>query len=102
MLLVLFGPLQLLLLYIAISLLTLLLYGLDKQKAIKQHRRVPESTLHLFALLFGWPGALAGRQMFRHKTVKQPFTAILYLIIVLHLLLFTAYQFLQQGYLQFS
>ncbi|WP_298440301.1 DUF1294 domain-containing protein [uncultured Ferrimonas sp.] len=84
LLLVLIGPLPLLPLYLAISLLTLLLYGLDKQRAIRQQRRVAENTLQLFALLFGWPGALAARQMFRHKTQKQPFTAILYVIVAGH------------------
>ena len=33
----------------------------------------PERTLHLLALLGGWPGAILARRRFRHKTMKVPF-----------------------------
>ncbi|MDF1892781.1 DUF1294 domain-containing protein [Rahnella sp. Lac-M11] len=56
-----------------INLLTLLIYGADKLAARKGWRRIPENTLLLFGLLGGWAGALAGQQLFRHKTQKQPF-----------------------------
>ncbi|MFO6299501.1 DUF1294 domain-containing protein [Rahnella selenatireducens] len=56
-----------------INLLTLLIYGADKLAARKSWRRIPENTLLLFGLLGGWAGALAGQQLFRHKTQKQPF-----------------------------
>ncbi len=56
-----------------INLLTLLIYGADKLAARKSWHRIPESTLLLFGLLGGWTGALAGQQLFRHKTQKQPF-----------------------------
>jgi len=36
-------------------------------------RRVPEATLLVFGLIGGWPGAIIGQQLFRHKTQKQPF-----------------------------
>jgi uncharacterized membrane protein YsdA (DUF1294 family) len=36
-------------------------------------RRVPEATLLAFGVLGGWAGAIAGQQLFRHKTQKQPF-----------------------------
>ncbi|ELE9839734.1 DUF1294 domain-containing protein, partial [Salmonella enterica] len=36
-------------------------------------RRVPESTLLVFGVVGGWPGAIVGQQLFRHKTQKQPF-----------------------------
>ncbi|ENK7444911.1 DUF1294 domain-containing protein, partial [Salmonella enterica] len=35
--------------------------------------RVPESTLLVFGVVGGWPGAIVGQQLFRHKTQKQPF-----------------------------
>ncbi|EIC2380558.1 DUF1294 domain-containing protein, partial [Salmonella enterica subsp. enterica serovar Newport] len=38
----------------------------------KTWRRVPESTLLVFGVVGGWPGAIVGQQLFRHKTQKQP------------------------------
>ena len=70
--------------YLAVSLVTLLVYGWDKRRAGKGGRRVPESTLHLLALFGGWPGALVARPLFRHKTKKQPFSAIFWVIGALH------------------
>ncbi|EIR7179268.1 DUF1294 domain-containing protein, partial [Salmonella enterica] len=47
--------------------------GIDKTAARKTWRRVPESTLLVFGAVGGWPGAIVGQQLFRHKTQKQPF-----------------------------
>jgi uncharacterized membrane protein YsdA (DUF1294 family) len=47
---------------------------------------VPESTLHLMELLGGWPGALAGQRVFRHKSRKRSYRITLWLIVVLHVL----------------
>lgn len=58
------------------SIAAFVLYGVDKSAARQGIRRTPESTLHTIALLGGWPGALIARQVFRHKTVKQPFRTI--------------------------
>ncbi|ELU4681721.1 DUF1294 domain-containing protein, partial [Salmonella enterica] len=52
---------------------TLAIYGVDKTAARKTWRRVPESTLLVFGVVGGWPGAIVGQQLFRHKTQKQPF-----------------------------
>lgn len=61
------------------SAVSFALYGLDKAAAVRGARRVPEATLHLLALLGGWPGALAGQLAFRHKTRKQPFRTVFWL-----------------------
>lgn len=58
------------------------LYGSDKSSARRGRRRVAESTLHVIALIGGWPGALVAQQVFRHKTVKQPFRAIFWFTVV--------------------
>ena len=47
------------------SVVTFLLFGLDKGNAEYQRWRVPERTLHLFCLFFGFIGAIAAMQMFR-------------------------------------
>ncbi|MEM9703364.1 MAG: DUF1294 domain-containing protein, partial [Planctomycetota bacterium] len=54
----------------AFSALAFPLQGWDKWRAGRGGRRVPEAALHLIELLGGWPGALIGRRLFRHKTVK--------------------------------
>ncbi|MEL4869360.1 DUF1294 domain-containing protein [Pantoea agglomerans] len=56
-----------------INVLTMVMYGADKMAARKGMRRVPEATLLVFGVTGGWPGALLGQQLFRHKTQKQPF-----------------------------
>jgi uncharacterized membrane protein YsdA (DUF1294 family) len=56
----------------------------DKRAAIRRTWRVPESSLHLAELCGGWPGAYVAQQTMRHKTVKQPYQAIYWLIVLLH------------------
>lgn len=60
-------------------------YGLDKRRAARQQYRIPERTLHLLALLGGWPGAVLGQRIFHHKTQKVSFRLVLGLILFLHL-----------------
>lgn len=55
------------------NLVTWILYGVDKRKAIKGAWRIPEKTLILSAVIGGSVGALAGMMMFRHKTRKAKF-----------------------------
>lgn len=55
------------------NVLTLVIYGADKMAARKAWCRVPESTLLVLGMLGGWPGAMIGQRLFRHKTQKQPF-----------------------------
>lgn len=59
--------------FLLANVLTLVVYAGDKMAARKAWRRVPESTLLVFGLVGGWPGAILGQQLFRHKTQKQPF-----------------------------
>ncbi len=68
-----------------LSFVTFVLYGFDKRRARQNGRRVPENTLHLMALCGGWPGALIGQQVFRHKTQKLSFRIVLGLCVLLNL-----------------
>lgn len=60
------------------------LYWKDKRAAVTKMRRVPENTLHLFALLGGWPGAMIAQQQFRHKTQKVKFKRIFWLTVIVN------------------
>ncbi|QBY05932.1 DUF1294 domain-containing protein [Thalassotalea sp. HSM 43] len=71
--------------FLIISLVTFLVYWHDKYKAKTGKWRTNEASLHLLALLGGWPGALLARQLFRHKTQKQPFVVIFYITIVFNI-----------------
>ncbi|NEX63560.1 DUF1294 domain-containing protein [Noviherbaspirillum galbum] len=72
--------------YASLSIVTFGAYARDKAAARRQARRTPERTLHLLALLGGWPGGLLGRHLLRHKTRKPGFHAVLWTSAVLHLL----------------
>ncbi len=50
-----------------------LLYGYDKLRAKGAGDRVPERHLLAVAAMGGWPGALLGMMLFRHKTAKLSF-----------------------------
>lgn len=80
-----FIPWLLLGVYLAISALSYLMYWADKSAARSGRHRTPENNLHLADLLGGWPGALVAQQQFRHKTVKQPFQTVFWVIVVLNL-----------------
>lgn len=58
---------------IIINLVTFVVYGMDKRKAIKNKWRIPEKTLLGLAAAGGSVGALAGMYGFRHKTKHMKF-----------------------------
>ena len=71
-------------LYLAASLVAFLAYALDKSAAKRNQWRTPENTLHLFALLGGWPGALAAQRFLRHKSAKASFQTAFWVTVVLN------------------
>lgn len=66
-------PQKILLIYIGVSIITFLAYAFDKSKAQRGEWRTQESTLHLLALIGGWPGAAIAQQILRHKSKKKEF-----------------------------
>ena len=70
------------------SVVTFIVYRIDKAAAKKGRWRIPEATLHLLALIGGWPGALTAQQLLRHKTRKQPFLFIFWITVILNILTF--------------
>jgi uncharacterized membrane protein YsdA (DUF1294 family)/cold shock CspA family protein len=79
-------PAVLALAYMVMSGVSYLMYWADKSAAQRGGRRTPESSLHLADLLGGWPGALLAQQRLRHKTIKQPFQAIFWLVVIANVL----------------
>lgn len=75
-------PVLLLVAYLAASLVSYVLYWLDKAAAGKGRQRTPEATLHLVDLLGGWPGGLVAQHQFRHKTVKASFQAAFWVTVL--------------------
>ncbi|MGE0971729.1 DUF1294 domain-containing protein [Klebsiella sp. WOUb02] len=71
--------------FLLVNALTLVIYGVDKMAARKAWRRIPELTLLIFGLVGGWPGAIMGQQLFRHKTQKQPFRRYFLLSVMLNI-----------------
>lgn len=71
-------------LYLAASVVTFTFYSFDKYAAIKGRWRIRERTLHLMALFFGWPGALAAQRLMRHKISKSSFQRMFWITVVLN------------------
>jgi uncharacterized membrane protein YsdA (DUF1294 family) len=71
---------------LAVNLAAFTAFGIDKRLAEAGERRIPESTLLSLAFWGGSPGAYAGRQVFRHKTRKQPFSDNLFMIVVVQVM----------------
>jgi uncharacterized membrane protein YsdA (DUF1294 family)/cold shock CspA family protein len=77
-------PLVVLLAYIGASLLAIFLYAADKSAARNGRWRTPENTLHIVALVGGWPGALVAQDVFRHKSSKAAFQFVFWATVVLN------------------
>jgi uncharacterized membrane protein YsdA (DUF1294 family) len=74
-------------LYLTVSLITFAAYALDKRAAKNSQSRTRESTLHLLALIGGWPGALLAQKMLRHKSKKRSFQIVFRCTMLRHCLL---------------
>ncbi len=77
-------PLAALVIYLVASLVAFFTYAFDKSAARRDQWRIRESTLHLFALLGGWPGALAAQRLLRHKSAKASFQATFWVTVALN------------------
>jgi len=69
---------------IALSVLAFLAYRSDKRSAEAGEWRVPGATLHLVALIGGWPGAFLAQRAFRHKTSKASFQFVFWIVVLIH------------------
>lgn len=69
---------------ILISALTLLVYWIDKRRAKQGAWRVRERFLHGLAFFGGWPGAMFGQSILRHKSLEIRFQVYAWLAFLLH------------------
>jgi uncharacterized membrane protein YsdA (DUF1294 family)/cold shock CspA family protein len=77
-------PFLVLIAYLLGSCVAYLAYVFDKAAALKGQWRTPESTLHLFSLVGGWPGAMLAQRTLRHKTQKQSFQVVYWVTVVVN------------------
>ena len=77
-----------------LSVITLGFYAWDKRQAGRDGWRVPEKRLHALSLLGGWPGAMLGQRLLRHKTIKTRFRAVFWLTVIGHLFMATSVTYL--------
>ena len=71
-------------LYLVASAIAFGAYAFDKSAARNDQWRTQESTLHFFALVGGWPGALAAQKLLRHKSRKQSFQIVFWFTVALN------------------
>lgn len=69
----------------AVNVLTFVAFGIDKWKARRGRRRIPEAWLLGFAFATGLVGAWVGMSCFRHKTRKTSFLAKMVAVSVFNL-----------------
>ena len=65
-----------LIVYVFMSFVTFIFYGVDKRKARKNKWRIKEATLLGLSLLLGSLGGLCGLYVLRHKTKHWYFVVI--------------------------
>ena len=70
--------------YAVCSIVTFVMYAVDKRAAQRSDARISERALNVWALIGGFAGAIAGQQMWRHKTRKAGMVFVAWLALILH------------------
>ncbi|MBA2113451.1 hypothetical protein HOV93_06000 [Planctomycetes bacterium FF15] len=70
--------------YGVMSVATFFVYAWDKGSAQLGKWRTAESTLHWLALVGGWPGGLAAQRLLRHKSSKQQFLSVFWIMVTIN------------------
>ena len=76
--------------YAIMTVITFVLYGVDKSKAKKGRWRIPEKTLLLFAACCGGLGAFLGMKIFRHKTKHTSFKILVPVFMIIQFIAIAA------------
>lgn len=78
---------------IVLNIVTFVVYGIDKWKAMKGRWRISEFTLLLLAVIGGSIGALLGMRVWHHKTKHLKFKYGVPLILLAQLALLYFFQY---------
>lgn len=81
-------PLWIPIAYLGVSVITFGAYAIDKSAARLERRRVAETSLILLGMFGGWPGAILGQQVLRHKTAKLSFRAVFWTSVLINVAVF--------------
>lgn len=74
---------------LAVNIITLIVFGIDKYKAKKKKWRIAETTLLVLAVIGGSIGAWAGMRLWHHKTLHRKFKYGVPVILTLQIALMT-------------
>ena len=77
----------------AVNVISFIVMGVDKRRAVKRAFRVPESTLFVLAIIGGSIGSIAGMHLFHHKTRHWYFLYGMPVILALQIILILAVVF---------
>jgi uncharacterized membrane protein YsdA (DUF1294 family) len=77
-------PLSMMAIYFVASAITFILYATDKSAAQAGKWSTRESTLHMFSLVGGWPGAAIAQSFLRHKSKKVKFRVVYWITVIIN------------------
>lgn len=77
----------------AVNVISFIVMGVDKRRAVKRAFRVPESTLFVLTIIGGSIGSIAGMHLFHHKTRHWYFLYGMPVILALQIILILAVVF---------
>ncbi|MDE7200158.1 MAG: DUF1294 domain-containing protein [Lachnospiraceae bacterium] len=72
---------------VSVNVVSLIVMGVDKRRAIKRAWRIPESTLFVLAIIGGSIGSIIGMHLFHHKTRHWYFLYGMPVILALQIML---------------
>lgn len=85
-------------LIVLMSIISFILYKVDKNRAVKKQWRIKEVVLLGSSFLFGSIGGLCGMYLLRHKTKHWYFVVINFLSLIIHIAL-GVYLFKVKGFI---
>lgn len=74
-----------LLLVAIMTIVTMIVYCIDKRKAERHKWRIKESTLLIFSFLFGSIGGILSMYVIRHKNKHAKFVILNFLFLIIHI-----------------
>jgi uncharacterized membrane protein YsdA (DUF1294 family)/cold shock CspA family protein len=77
--------------YAAASVVSFVVYAMDKSAAIAGRWRVSERTLLALGLVGGWPGAIVAQQVLRHKSIKGSFRSAFWVSVLANVVAFVVF-----------